>query len=733
MLDLNLYPEKPKFFVFGDARTTGAGKTTELIDMLVNEMAAHPRYRVVFAVPRHRLGEDIAKRFIDRGFDARVFYGRDALDPATPSQKMCRELERTGEINAALGDVARQACKNGSSECQFYKTCSYQAQQRLTPRVWIVAHNLLFRERPSFIPQPDFLGIDEAFWGASLNGLEKLKLMMIDDLDEIREIKQQSKKSCNKVDLSATADLMAASQRMARLLREEMSGRIRKAVLDSFDAEELRAAYRLEWRRKIELDIKPEMPLATVAELCRQVADHNQQTKLLTEFWDLMLRTKLGGFDRSPFLDLQKTIRLDKGRGRSNQPSGEGVYMVWSDDIHDSWHTNTVIMDATMSQMIVRRFYSNIVTNALFDNNELSPHTRIRQITDRRISKASFVPNEHASPKQQRTQRNNLERVRRLLEVRAREMWPGKLLVICQLDLEMALINAGGVPQNVDLQHFRNHSGQNQWRDVPGLMTIGRTEPSVREVERIARALFSVDISEIEPSLSGAVMWPVADGRITLRDGTSVAVQCSRHPDPHVDEVRQQICEAELMQAIGRGRGGDRTEENPLQVDILTNVPLPLVADEALSWDAVQPPFARVMWARGAVPVSCRDMAAAYPDLFKDRKAAEYTINREAAEWMRSEGVGQNHPKMPIQLYYLISVLGWFSSVAYRRAGSRGPVGRLLYDPERIDPAAWLSERLGATVCPTAEKTAPQAARSPTRRVVNLNSAEPQLPEWVYG
>jgi putative DNA primase/helicase len=237
-------------------------------------------------------------------------------------------------------------------------------------------------------------------------------------------------------------------------------------------------------------------------------------------------------------------------------------------------------MDATMNDKIVQRFYPQM-PHSIVDAKRPSPHTRIRQITDRRISKASFVPNEKASPKDQRTQRNNLERVRRLLEVRSREVWPGKLLVICQLDLEMALINTRKVPQNVELQHFKNHSGENKWRDVPGLMTIGRTEPGVREVERIARALFGVDIAEIEPDTRGVAMWPVADGRIMLRNGTSVAVESSRHPDPHVDEARQQICEAELMQAIGRGRGDDRTEDNQLQIDILTNVPLPIVADEA--------------------------------------------------------------------------------------------------------------------------------------------------------
>jgi putative DNA primase/helicase len=717
MIDFNIYPEKPKFCVVGDARGTGSGKTTQLIDMMCFDMSKDPNYKVVLAVPTHRLGEDIAKRFTDRGFEARVFYGRDAIDPETPKQKMCKELERTKEINSALGDVARQACKNGSAECEFYKTCSYQAQQRLTPRVWIVAHNLLFRERPSFIPQPDFMGIDEAFWGASLNGFEKSKLVTVDDLEEVREVRTESKQSRNKVDFSATADLMSASQRMARLLREEMSGRIRKAVLDNFDAEELRIAYRLEWRRKIELDIKPDMPLATVAELCRQVADHNQQTKLLSEFWDLMLRTKLGGFDRSPFLDLQKAIRIDKGRKGSNQPTDDGVYLAWSDDIHSSWHANTWIMDATMNDKIVQRFYPQM-PHSLVDIKRPSPHTRIRQITDRRISKASFVPNEKASPKDQRTQRNNLERVRRLLEVRSREVWPGKLLVICQLDLEMALINAGKVPQNVELQHFKNHSGENKWRDVPGLMTIGRTEPGVREVERIARALFGVDISEIEPDTRGVAMWPVADGRIMLRNGTSVAVESSRHPDPHVDEIRQQICEAELMQAIGRGRGDDRTEANPLQIDILTNVPLPLVADEALRWKEIQPSLAKVMWARGAVPVSYKDMASAYPDLFDSAEAARKALKR------------QNPGQTPIEYIFLIGVCPGFLSVAYRRPSSRGPAGRLLYDPERIDPTEWLAERLGATVTTEAVRRAPTPIGIPmvevtvdgkVRRVIDFN------------
>jgi hypothetical protein len=232
---------KPKVFVIGDARGTGAGKTTQLIDMMCIDMSKDPDYRVVLAVPTHRLGEEIAKRFIDRGFDAAVFYGRDAADPRAPKQRMCRDLERTKEINSALGDVTKQACKNGSDECEFYKTCSYQAQQRLTPRVWIVAHNLLFRARPKFIQPPNFVGIDESFWGASLNGFDNnTRLVMLDDLEKLREVKEN-----DKIDFSGTADLKASSDKTAHILHNEMSGRVRREVPDNFSSDELRDGYKL--------------------------------------------------------------------------------------------------------------------------------------------------------------------------------------------------------------------------------------------------------------------------------------------------------------------------------------------------------------------------------------------------------------------------------------------------------------------------------------------------------
>ena len=89
-----------------------------------------------------------------------------------------------------------------------------------------------------------------------------------------------------------------------------------------------------------------------------------------------------------------------------------------------------------------------------------------------------------------------------------------------------------------------------------------------------------------------------------MRDGTGRRVVGNQHPDGRVEAKRWDVCEGELVQAIGRGRGVNRGPENPLQIDIVTNVCLPIEVDEVTTWDAIQPGAADIMRARGAVPLT---------------------------------------------------------------------------------------------------------------------------------
>jgi putative DNA primase/helicase len=257
------------------------------------------------------------------------------------------------------------------------------------------------------------------------------------------------------------------------------------------------------------------------------------------------------------------------------------------------------------------------------------PHTFVRQISDRAMTANMLIPDGDPDKLPNPTRRANVERARQFIWVGAYDIAPGRMLVVCQQGLERALLG-GPLPDTVSIAHFNAVTGLNAWKDVSAVVVIGRTEPPVREVERIARVLFGVEVQEVEPDDKGNIRYSLTRRGIRMRDGRGIPVDGPCHPDPRVEAIRLAICEGELVQAIGRGRGVNRTEANPLRIDILTNVCLPFEVDEVTTWQQIQPGVAQIMRARGAVPLSYADMATAYPDLFPSREAAKKAIGREA-------------------------------------------------------------------------------------------------------
>jgi putative DNA primase/helicase len=339
-------------------------------------------------------------------------------------------------------------------------------------------------------------------------------------------------------------------------------------------------------------------------------------------------------------------------------------------------------MDATMPVEIVRQFFTNLA-----DLQRIAapmPHTRVRQITDRPMTADMLIPSEAANERTNTTRRANVERVRRFLEVRAGETRPGEVLVVCQLGLETALM-AGRLPPNVQVRHLNDIAGENAWSDVALVIVIGQTEAAPGTVERIARALFGAEVAEVVPDAEGHARYPLITRGIRMRDGRGVRVQGPQHPDERAEVVRWAICETGIIQAIGRGCGVNRSADNPLQIDILTNIVLPIEVDEVTTWNRIQPSLAQIMRVRGAAPLSYGDMAAAYPDLFGTRDAAKMALTRE------------NPEQIPIEKY-LIGVCSGFLAISYRRESARGPAGKLLYDATWIDPLAWLTDRIGDVV-----------------------------------
>jgi hypothetical protein len=154
-----------------------------------------------------------------------------------------------------------------------------------------------------------------------------------------------------------------------------------------------------------------------------------------------------------------------------------------------------------------------------------------------------------------------------------------------------------------------------------------------------------------------------------------------------VERVRWQICEGELIQNFARPRPIRRGADRPVEILILTNVPLALPVDHLTTWDELVPDRLEVVGARGVVLDNNADLARAYPDLFKDTEAAKNARRRRAARTVsfpyNKVSIGKRH--------------GPPTEVHYQLAGKGQKLKRAYYCPDQVaDIRAWLTDKLGA-------------------------------------
>ncbi len=141
---------------------------------------------------------------------------------------MCLDTEATFE---AL-EVEQSCCKvrNGTELllCPWFHDCGYQRQKPLAQaaQVIVCAHDSLFHMKPQAIGEVGLLVIDEAFWQSGLRGLDGKATLTQDGLEPGR-----SSLVCygakGRMDVGATADLIAARERLCKALRVTEPGPLR--------------------------------------------------------------------------------------------------------------------------------------------------------------------------------------------------------------------------------------------------------------------------------------------------------------------------------------------------------------------------------------------------------------------------------------------------------------------------------------------------------------------------
>jgi len=550
----------------------GLGKTRAAVEA-VRDLLRDPASevaRVVYLIPTHQLGDEIAAQFVALGVTAKVWRGVQAVD--SDGAAMCEQPELVREALQASVSV-REVC----AKCPSRASCRYQAQHQAQPEVWVASHDYLFREPPKPLRSAQALVVDEAFWSSAIRTGVRVKFEALgSDTGPLRGDDAQRLADARAILCDKLHQLEVGEQ----LTREDLEG-------FALGESDLADAHKLEWQRK---PSAKGLDAQTVEELREAVAVagcHSFQQSV-PKLWALVDATRTG-----PGVDGRLPGFITR--------TAEGVELSYRREPWEGWlQMPALLLDATAAPQLVEAALGVPVAVTQI-RAELPPGVEVLQVRDTAMPRRSL----HRKPTEggagfDRARERRREDLAAMLEVQA-AMHRGELCgAILQKDPERLLREEAGErleQAGVQLAHFGAIRGLDGWRDCRSLVVVGRPLPPPREIEALAAVLFGRQIEPVGES------WPQALVRLAPSvEGTPEAVEVACHPDPQAEAVRLAGCESELVQAVGRARAVRRDRSRPLSVILAGCTPVPgLVPHRLALWGELVPSTWQVIAARHKV------------------------------------------------------------------------------------------------------------------------------------
>lgn len=687
--------------------TTGVGKSEQIRRMIADYVTGYvPEakrrglpHRVLYLVPTHSLGDEARRKTPDSVTTA-LWQGRKAKNVNT-GEPLCHDLEAVEAALAIGADVEQTACRKGAGVCPFYETCGYQAQKKEAKAADVVfaAHEIGFHP-------PDILGegfglvvIDEAFWQ---DGITDSRIIISGLAHDLEAFPVRDHGDITNAD--DTAHLAELISRLQRALDASPDGYVTKAALiaagllpkNDYEAGSCAKAHKYEWRRKVDVGLRPGANAAARQKALEQY-QFLGQIRRRAAMWQALDELLAG--------DADATGRLRIETEKTKEGSIRKLHVLGRQELHEKVAGLPLIhADATMQIDLVRHYLPRIETALDLDVD--TPHMRVTQVIGLPVGKSSLQALDPGKRKQGEEDRVSRKR-QRLADFVRHQVRGRKGLVITYKDIEADFRHDG-----TEAAHFGAIEGIDRWKDVDVLVTIGRPLPRPKDIERYVAALTG------EPIILGDMI--EKGSGISMTSGADRVLKSRIYENSHAETVRRAVVEAALVQAVGRVRGTRRGPENPAEVFmVLHDTVTPLPVDEVVDFSGLEPDKIDEMVLRGLVPQTPADAAKIYPDLFPTRPAAKMSYHRGGLNVERGTIlVTTPYREVPIRACYQYRV-------RYRPAG-RGQVPRLaLYDPEKFpDIRATLEAALGPLVA--FEILEPERQAEPETAPAAVSEARPE-------
>ena len=605
-------------------------------------------HRVLWLVPHHALGQESYDWLTKAGISVAIWRGREAenpldVDAATGNYfSMCRDTQAVADATIVGADIEEVVCGNlNGAHCPFLATCAYMAQKEdcKNADVVIAAHNMLYHPMGGKVLKDiGVVVVDEGFWKAGLYGARDIKLAsFVADVTKFPVLR--SEKDGGGIDQSETDFLVDACKRLHAGLVGLASGAFvgRGSCIGVTSAEAVRAA-KAEWRRKVDVDMFPGMQ-KNDRDIAKAKALNNAALARRGALWHIVAGLMREDENGQPDPEKGMGGRIQYVSNPAASGSEEVLLVRSRHDVADRLIAlPTLLLDATYQQEIAELFFPK-VSLVVPHVRATTPNMQITQVMagfgmSTLMGKRDTAGN-YAALNQ--TLRNKQKDLRDFVALKTLGEQTG--LVVTYQNLEK---NFHGLP-GVGTAHFNAITGLDKYGSVDHVFVIGRVLPNPNSIWHQAVTLFgeAIPLEGFARNREG----------VLLDDGTGLGILTSGFAHPALQAVKWACCDAEVIQALGRGRGVNRTAQNPLQVWLLADVVVPFPTTP-LDWDEVRPNIWDELVLAGGATTNSADAFALYPNKFSSANYAKTALHRVSFSYKgTSRRMILCETKIPIRMY----------------------------------------------------------------------------------
>ncbi|GHC66377.1 bifunctional DNA primase/polymerase [Neogemmobacter tilapiae] len=589
----------------GIRASVGLGKTAvsrrHLLELQARLKADGLPHRLLIVTPSLALADESAAAWRQGDLKVAVHRGYEAKQPGR-KEIMCRDIDMVRMATKAGLPVFPNTClRKGGVKCHAFELCPKQWNRDDVEKADIVlaAYDALYTGLPVSPEKLALVLIDEGCWVRSVKetGLYLHDLRQPDAVDE-----QRSGDADHEAE--AWAALFALRYKAADALQANGRGPLSRQVLldKGLSVSDCATAGVMEIQLRVDPGLRPGM-YQSERKKAFELSKAAQKSVAREALFLAMERLLAGEAEQDGRIVL---------RPSDPETGVQAIKVMGLHQIDPALASLPILhLDATLRPDLAETVLPGLEVTEI---TAAMPHMRLKAVQGR-FGKTTLVQDAKASRAENTRRANRLRECVNHVRWEAARVSPRTVLVVTHIDLESAF---AGIP-NVSTGHFNAIAGLDIYKDVALLIVIGRPMPS----------------EDALAELSGVHLGHVPQGKLVernagllMREGTRRAYRVRQHEDPTAELLRAAICDDEIVQAIGRGRGVNRTVDNPLEVQVLADVALPMLHDRVVAWESILPDLLQRMLLAGIAVDSPADAAVLHPDMFENEKQAQKAMER---------------------------------------------------------------------------------------------------------